>query len=228
MRILTRALLGMVPVVLLGASAATAAPNWKQNCYGPAHACATTAPAIAPKAKTATVKKAKPATAAAEAPVKKAKKHTTKKSAASLAGDDTPVKLKKKKIATSKHKKVVAKHDDRDDTPVKKHGKKQISDGGGSAYQSGVASWYGGSFHGRKTANGETYDMWSLTAAHRSLPFGTRVRVTNTSNGDSVVVRINDRGPFVGGRVIDLSRAAADEIGMDGLAHVKLTVLARG
>ncbi len=106
--------------------------------------------------------------------------------------------------------------------------KKSRKSGSSEGYQSGVASWYGGKFHGRKTANGETYDQWSLTAAHRSLPFGTRVRVTNQSNGDSVVVRINDRGPFVGGRVIDLSRAAASEIGMGGLAHVKLTVLGKG
>lgn len=95
-------------------------------------------------------------------------------------------------------------------------------------YQSGIASWYGGKFHGRQTANGERYNQNALTAAHRTLPFGTRVRVTNTSNGDSVVVRINDRGPFVGGRVIDLSRAAASSIGINGLGRVKLAVLGRG
>ena len=95
----------------------------------------------------------------------------------------------------------------------------------GSSYQSGVASWYGGKFHGRKTANGETYNQNALTAAHRSLPFGTKVRVTNTRSGDTVVVRINDRGPFVGGRVIDLSRAAASSIGINGLGSVKLAVV---
>src|SRR5690606_3685928 len=79
---------------------------------------------------------------------------------------------------------------------------------------SGTASWYGGKFHGRKTANGETYDMHGLTAAHRYLPFGTEVVVTNQNNGKSVVVRINDRGPFVGNRIIDLSQAAANQIGM--------------
>ncbi|CAO4179728.1 Endolytic peptidoglycan transglycosylase RlpA [Methylorubrum populi] len=75
-----------------------------------------------------------------------------------------------------------------------------------------TASWYGPGFHGRLTANGERFDQNALTAAHRSLPFGTRVRVTSTSNGRSVV-RINDRGPFVRGRSIDLARAAARVIG---------------
>jgi rare lipoprotein A len=92
---------------------------------------------------------------------------------------------------------------------------------------SGVASWYGGKFHGRKTANGERYDMHKLTAAHKTLPFGTKVRVTNSRNGKSVVVRINDRGPFVGSRVIDLSRGAASAVGMidSGVARVKLEIL---
>ncbi len=102
--------------------------------------------------------------------------------------------------------------------------------GGGSAFQSGMASWYGGKFHGRKTANGETYNMNSLTAAHKTLPFGTRVRVTNTRSGASVDVRINDRGPFIAGRVIDLSRAAAGSIGLTntGVAPVKVTILGKG
>jgi rare lipoprotein A len=92
---------------------------------------------------------------------------------------------------------------------------------------SGSASWYGGQFHGRKTANGERFNMHDLTAAHRSLPFGTKVRVTNQKNGKSVVVRINDRGPFVGKRVIDLSRGAAQAVSMvsSGVAPVKLQVL---
>ena len=92
---------------------------------------------------------------------------------------------------------------------------------------SGAASWYGGQFHGRKTANGERFNMNELTAAHRSLPFGTKVRVTNQKNGKSVVVRINDRGPFAGGRIIDLSRGAASAVGMlgAGVAPVKLEVL---
>jgi rare lipoprotein A len=92
---------------------------------------------------------------------------------------------------------------------------------------SGPASWYGGKFHGRRTANGERFDMNELTAAHRSLPFGTRVRVTNERNGRSVVVRINDRGPFVGNRIIDLSRGAAAAVGMvsTGVAPVRVDVL---
>ncbi len=80
----------------------------------------------------------------------------------------------------------------------------------------GVASWYGGEFHGKRTANGEYYNMYDLTAAHRWLPFGTLVKVTNLRNHRSVVVRINDRGPFVKNRIIDLSYAAARALGMIG------------
>ena len=92
---------------------------------------------------------------------------------------------------------------------------------------SGKASWYGPGFHGRFTANGERYNQYALTAAHRSLPFGTRVRVTNMNNGRSVVVRINDRGPFIRGRVIDLSTAAASNIGMihHGVVPVRVQVI---
>lgn len=89
--------------------------------------------------------------------------------------------------------------------------------------ESGMASWYGS---GARTANGESFNPSGLTAAHRSLPFGTRVRVTNLANGRSVVVRINDRGPFIGGRVIDLSKGAASVIGMlgSGVARVSVAV----
>lgn len=88
----------------------------------------------------------------------------------------------------------------------------------------GVASWYGERFQGRRTASGDRFDMNQLTAAHRTLPFGTRVRVHNLDNGREVVVRINDRGPFTPGRVIDLSRAAAAAIGIvqAGTARVAL------
>ncbi|MBO0904479.1 septal ring lytic transglycosylase RlpA family protein [Jiella sonneratiae] len=91
----------------------------------------------------------------------------------------------------------------------------------------GSASYYGKRFHGRRTANGERFNMNAMTAAHKSLPFGTKVRVTNRRNGKSVVVRINDRGPYAHGRVIDLSRAAASRIGMlsSGTAPVKLDIL---
>src|SRR5262245_46591175 len=86
----------------------------------------------------------------------------------------------------------------------------------------GIASWYGPGFHGNRTANGEIYDQNELTAAHRTLPLGSRAMVTNLTNGRSVEVRINDRGPFVDGRVIDLSYAAARTLGMvgPGTAHV--------
>jgi rare lipoprotein A len=92
-----------------------------------------------------------------------------------------------------------------------------------------MASWYGPGFHGRRTASGETFNSGALTAAHRYLPFGTKVRVTNVRNGRSVVVRINDRGPFTGGRVIDLSKGAAAVIGVfqSGVAPVVLEILGR-
>lgn len=82
--------------------------------------------------------------------------------------------------------------------------------------QSGTASWYGRQFHGRKTASGETFDMNGLTAAHRSLPLNCYIRVTNKNNGRSVVVKVNDRGPFHGNRVLDLSYGAAKQIGLTG------------
>ncbi len=92
---------------------------------------------------------------------------------------------------------------------------------------SGLASWYGGKFNGRLTANGEIFDTNQLTAAHKTLPFDTIVRVTNLTSGRFVLVRINDRGPFVEDRVIDLSRAAADIIGLTaaGVAPVQLEIL---
>jgi rare lipoprotein A len=95
------------------------------------------------------------------------------------------------------------------------------------ALEIGIASWYGNPYHGRRSANGEIYDMEKLTAAHRTLPFNTWVEVTNFTNGKTVQVRITDRGPFVGGRVIDLSRAAAREIEMigPGIAKVRLEVI---
>ena len=96
-----------------------------------------------------------------------------------------------------------------------------------SLKERGMASWYGEDFHGRGTANGEIYDMEALTAAHRTLPLGTEVRVTNVENGKQVLVRINDRGPYLYGRVIDLSLAAARELGMveSGVAAVQIEVI---
>jgi len=94
----------------------------------------------------------------------------------------------------------------------------------------GVASYYADEYHGRQTSNGEVYDMNDLTAAHRTFPFGTQVRVTNLENQKSVVVRVNDRGPFKEGRIIDLSLAAAKELDLIkmGTAKVKLEVLECG
>ncbi|MDW8031536.1 MAG: septal ring lytic transglycosylase RlpA family protein [Candidatus Bipolaricaulota bacterium] len=93
--------------------------------------------------------------------------------------------------------------------------------------QVGIASWYGEPFHGRRTSSGEIYDMHKLTAAHLTLPFGTIVLVTDLETGKSVVVKINDCGPYVAGRIIDLSFAAAERLGMvrKGLAKVGLKVL---
>ncbi|MEY4807101.1 MAG: hypothetical protein RLZZ206_1490 [Cyanobacteriota bacterium] len=95
------------------------------------------------------------------------------------------------------------------------------------AAATGQASWYGPGFYGNRTASGEVLRPGTYTAAHRSLPFGTRVRVTNLNNGRSAVVRINDRGPFTGGRIIDLAHGAASDLGVtaSGVATVRLEVL---
>jgi len=91
----------------------------------------------------------------------------------------------------------------------------------------GIASWYGDDFHGWVTASGEIYDMHTLTAAHRTLPLGTIVRVTNVVNGRNVVIRINDRGPYVNGRILDVSYAAAKRLDMlhDGISAIQLEVV---
>jgi rare lipoprotein A len=91
----------------------------------------------------------------------------------------------------------------------------------------GMASWYGERFHGRQTASGERYDMYAMTAAHKTLPFGTMVRVTDLETRKTVIVRITDRGPFTAGRVVDLSYAAASEIGMiqAGVVRVRLDIV---
>lgn len=91
----------------------------------------------------------------------------------------------------------------------------------------GLASWYGSDFHGRKTANGQTYDMYAVSAAHKTLPLGSRVRVTNLENNRSVVLTINDRGPFVNERILDLSYGAARKLGTveTGVARVRVTSL---
>ena len=97
----------------------------------------------------------------------------------------------------------------------------------GPYYETGIASWYGPGFDGNYTANGEIYDMNGISAAHKALPFGTIVRVVELSTGRSVVVRINDRGPFIEGRIIDLSKGAAAELGIveKGITKVGLRIL---
>ena len=90
-----------------------------------------------------------------------------------------------------------------------------------------LASWYGPYFHGRTTANGEVYNQWGLTTAHKSLPFGTRIRVTNPYTKQTVVVRVNDRGPYIGPREFDLSRGAAEAVGLlaPGVAELEFEIL---
>ncbi|BAY83368.1 hypothetical protein NIES267_28560 [Calothrix parasitica NIES-267] len=126
-----------------------------------------------------------------------------------------PELTKPAKIASNKHH-------------TKKWRKRRVAARGGRRFR-GIASFYGAYFAGRKTASGERFNPSKMTAAHKTLPFGTRVRVTNMRNGRSVVVRINDRGPFIRGRVIDLSRGAAGVIGMigRGIAPVRVEVLGR-
>ena len=99
----------------------------------------------------------------------------------------------------------------------------------GPYYEVGIASWYGPGFHGNFTANGEVYDMYGISAAHKTLPFGTIVKVVEIETGRSVVVRINDRGPFIEGRIIDLSKGAAERLGIiqKGITKVGLRILRR-
>ena len=97
----------------------------------------------------------------------------------------------------------------------------------GPYYEVGIASWYGPGFQGNHTANGEIYDMYGISAAHKTLPFGTIVRVVDLDTARSIVVRINDRGPFIEGRIIDLSKGAAEKLGIvdKGIAHVGLRIV---
>ena len=108
--------------------------------------------------------------------------------------------------------------------------KKSATEPSGEIIGSGIASWYGPNFHGKLTANGERYDMNAFTAAHRTLPFNTLLRVDNVENGKSVMVRVNDRGPYIPNRIIDLSRKAAEELDMigSGTASVRLLLVREG
>lgn len=115
------------------------------------------------------------------------------------------------------------------------HYRKQVKDSSSTSFFEGQvlvgeSSYYGPKFHGRKTANGETFDMYKLTAAHRTMPFGTIIQVTNLANRKSVKVRVNDRGPFAKNRILDLSYGAAKRIGLDisGVAKVQIRILQLG
>jgi len=111
---------------------------------------------------------------------------------------------------------------------IEPNGQKKSSTSTTKHALSGTASWYGPRFHGKKTASGEIYDQTKLTAAHKTLPLGSKARVTNLDNGSTVEVAINDRGPFVQGRIIDLSRAAARALGFveSGTAPVRVELIA--
>ena len=114
--------------------------------------------------------------------------------------------------------------------PYKVYGEKYYPIKSAHGYvEKGVASWYGKDFHGKKTANGEIYDMHAMTAAHKILPMNTKIRVTNLGNGKNAVLRVNDRGPFVNNRIVDLSYAGAKALGMvgPGTAQVRLESLTR-
>ena len=104
------------------------------------------------------------------------------------------------------------------------HFEPEIEEPAERIFGEGRASYYGAKFHGRRTASGQTFDMHAMTAAHPTLPFGSRVRVTNERTGKSVIVRINDRGPFVKSRIIDVSRAAAEQLGMVRSGHANVTL----
>lgn len=129
--------------------------------------------------------------------------------------------------ATPESTATSAKRDTNVSPPPAKHGKTPPAPAPAGYFEEGNASWYGNPFHGRRASNGEVYDMYKLTAAHRTLPFETMVRVTNLNNGKSTTVRITDRGPFVNNRIIDLSLAAAREIESvgPGVVPVRIEVL---
>ncbi len=136
-----------------------------------------------------------------------------------------PKEVSEKKIEPVEIKKEIT--TEKETTPIKKSIKRTHV---GEVFQTGIASWYGDEFQGKRTANGEIYDMYKLTAAHKTLPFNTLVEVKNLDNGERVLVRINDRGPFLKERIIDLSYKAARKIGcdIDGTAPVALRIVKPG
>ena len=161
---------------------------------------------------------------------KKASKRAAKKAVAKSYGESgyAPKKVAKKTAykAPKKAKRYVANDDDGDDEPAPRKSKKTVTYSGGGGSSSGLASYY---WQPQKLASGGWFNPSAMTAAHKTLPFGTKVRVTNKHNGRSVVVTINDRGPYIAGRVIDLSKGAAGVIGMQaaGVVPVSISVLGR-
>ncbi len=143
---------------------------------------------------------------------------------------DPPPSQPAKKPANEKNEQNEKNEKNEKNEQNEKKVRKYSSSPGGStqgAYQVGLSSYYAHKFHGRPTASGEIFDMHGLTAAHRELPLGTVIRVTHLNNGRSVVVKVNDRGPFIEGRILDLSLGAAIEIDMveEGVARVKIEIL---
>jgi rare lipoprotein A len=157
---------------------------------------------------------------------------------ANCTTDDVASRADRKHAASSSRIAATGEIAPRTDSVVRKRtvkiasehaGEKVIAEKTASYTAVGMASWYGEDFHGRRTANGETFDMNSFSAAHPSLPLPSNVRVTNLGNHRSIVVRVNDRGPFVGGRVIDVSAKTAKALGFydDGLSKVKVEYVGR-
>lgn len=161
---------------------------------------------------------------------KKASKRAARKAAAKsiYQSGDAPQKVAKKTAykAPKKAQKIVSSFDDEDEPAPRKSKRKTVTYSGGGGNISGLASYY---WQPQKLASGGWFNPSAMTAAHKTLPFGTKVRVTNRHNGRSVVVTINDRGPYIAGRVIDLSKGAAGVIGMQsaGVVPVSISVLGR-
>ncbi len=143
----------------------------------------------------------------------------------------TAIKTPPKKSKSETNRKQSEDNDrKRNEHTKNKNESAQQSDGSYKMVEQGIASYYADAFHGNTTANGETFDMYKFTAAHRTLPLGTKVRVKNLDNGRTIILRINDRGPYVNGRLIDVSYAAAKQLGIveNGTATVRVEVLQLG
>lgn len=191
--------LAMLCLVALPACASTGG----RNTAAPAKPGASTASATTPKTATTTKSAPTKSTAAKPSSTKSASKSTTAKSssAKTTAAKTTPAKIEEKSEPA-----------ETTSTPKS---------------ETGEASYYASQHHGRKTASGEPYDEAKLTAAHRTLPFGTRVKVTNLDNGRSAIFRVNDRGPFIKGRIVDVSRRGAFELGFlqQGTCRVRVDIV---